>query len=82
MVSKREEEEEYLKILEEYEKNQKLITGPVEDLLTFEKEKKREYNQRPEQREKKREYRQRPEQREKKREYDREYYQRKKEAKK
>jgi len=40
MVSKR-EKEEYLKILEEYEKNQKLITGPVEDLLAFEKEKRK-----------------------------------------
>ena len=44
MVSKK-DEEEYKKVLAEYEKNQKLIRGPIEDVLEFEKEKKQEYYQ-------------------------------------
>ena len=79
MVSKK-DEEEYKKVLAEYEKNQKLIRGPIEDVLEFEKEKKQEYYQKNKEeiKEKQREYYQRPEVKEKRREY----YQKNKEAKK
>ena len=66
MVSKK-DEEEYKKVLAEYEKNQKLIRGPIEDVLEFEKEKKQEYYQKN---------------KEEIKEKLREYYQKNKEAKK
>ena len=81
MVSKK-DEEEYKKVLAEYEKNQKLIRGPIEDVLEFEKEKKQEYYQKNKEeiKEKQREYYQKNKEEIKYKR--RHYYQKNKEAKK